>query len=445
MTLGGAGRRAAVAAVVVWTAAVLVAARSARRARRCPDAPTRHTLIVIQNMPLATDRRVQTEALALREQGWRVSVICPRADDEPARFDLNGVEVYAYPPPPPTEGVLSFVVEFIYAWLQAARLSLIVSGRQSFQVLQACNPPDTYWLLALLWRPAGVRFVFDQHDLCPELYEARFRERDLLYRLLLALERASYAVADHVLAPNLSYRDVALQRGGVADDRVSVVMSSPDPTVMRRGVERPELRGGARHLVCYVGIMGPQDGVDRLLSAAHRIVHVHGRNDVRFALLGYGDSMASLQRQAAELDLTREVVFTGRVDHTEIHRWLSTGDVGVTPDPKSDFNDRSTMNKTLEYMAYQMPVVATDLMETRRTAGAAAVYVDTEEEMAQAILGLLADPQRRTAMGEEGRRRIEAQLAWHHQRSRLLQAYDRLVPPGARQPSAPKQAEEVVR
>jgi glycosyltransferase involved in cell wall biosynthesis len=378
-------------------------------------------------MPLETDRRVRTEAAALRSEGWDVSVICPRAGGEGARSTLDGVEVYAYPPAPPTTGTASFVAEFAYAWLQTARLSVSVYRRQPFSVLQACNPPDTYWLLGLLWRPAGVRFVFDQHDLCPEVYQAKFDRQGALYRGLLMLERASYRSADRVLAPNRSYREVALQRGGVPESRVSVVMSSPKPT-MRRGDPEPELRGGFEHMVCYVGIMGPQDGVDRLLEAAHHVVWVRGRTDVRFALLGYGDSLESLRQQAHDLGLDDAVVFTGRVLHSELTRWLSTSHIGVTPDPPSQFNDLSTMNKTLEYMAHELPVVASDLLETRRAAADAAVYVQTPQEMGDAIVELLDDPDRRRRMGAEGRRRIEGELAWEHQRSRLVRAYDRLVP-----------------
>ena len=400
-------------------------ARPAAHRRRRMTGPA--ALIIIQNIPFALDRRVRSEASALREAGWRVSVICPRGKGEAKDFELDGVHVHTYRPAPTTRGLLSFVLEFAYAWLQTARLSLRVRRRHGFDVLQACNPPDTYWLLGLFWKPAGVRFVFDQHDLCPEVYEAKFDKRGILHRVLRVLERCSYAVADHVLTPNDSYRDVSLERGGVSPEKVSVVMSSPDPSRMRRGRATPDFRHGARHLVCYVGIMGPQDGVDRLLRATHHLVHVMGRTDVHIGLLGYGDSLEDLRRQSRQLGLERRVTFTGRVDQAEIHRWLSTADVGVTPDPYNDFNDRSTMNKTLEYMAHEVPVVATDLLETRRSAGAAAFYVRTEEQMAEAIDRLLDDPEQRREMALAGRRRIEGPLAWCHQAKVLAYVYASLI------------------
>jgi glycosyltransferase involved in cell wall biosynthesis len=406
--------------------------RAAHRRSLWPRARDRNSaepaaLIVIQNIPFALDRRVRSEAAALGAAGWHVSVICPQDATDPQTFILDGVRVYTYPPAGPTRGSFSFAVEFIYSWFQTARLSLRVWRGPGFDVLQACNPPDTYWLLGLFWKAAGVQFMFDQHDLCPEVYEAKFGKRGMLYRGLRLLERCAYLAADHVIVPNSSYQEVALRRGRVAQERVSVVMSTPDANIMRPGVPTPKLRFGARYLVCYVGIMAPQDGVDRLLRAAHHLVHVIGRIDCHFALLGYGDSFEELRWQSTSLGLDEYVTFTGRVGQAEVHKWLSTADVGVTPDSKNDFNDRSTMNKTLEYMAHEVPVVASDLLETRRSAGSAAVYVRTEVEMAQAIDELLNDPARRRRMGLAGRELIEGPLAWRHQAMNLVCAYNTLA------------------
>jgi glycosyltransferase involved in cell wall biosynthesis len=373
-------------------------------------------LVVIQNMGYAYDRRVQNEAQALLAAGIGVTVVCPKArPDEPDVHEVDGVLVRSYPELGVTSGVLSYVREFVLAWLLTARLTWRAHRAEGFDVLQACNPPDTYWALALLWRLAGKRFVFDQHDLNPEVFEDRFgrtgvRDR-VLHRLLLLLERASYATADHVVVPNESYREVATTRGRVPRLRTTVVMSTPDHRTMRRTEPRPGARGGAAHLVAYVGIMGPQDGVDRLLRAA-RVLEDRGRSDVRFVLMGYGDCLEALRQQSHELGLDDVVTFTGRVGQDEVRAWLSSADLGVTPDPLTPFTDRSTMNKTLEYMACELPTVATDLRETRRSAGDAAVYVRTEEDMATAIADLLDDPERRARMGAVGRARICGELAW---------------------------------
>ena len=389
-----------------------------------------HAVIIIQNLPLRLDRRVRNECRALLDAGYDVSVICPKEDAAEAdRHEIDGAVVYSYRAPEGASGLVSYVREFIVCWLQAARLTVRVNRERRFDVLQACNPPDTYWLLGAWWKLRGRRFVFDQHDLCPEVYEARFGKRGFLHRALLWLERQTYRVADRVVSPNPSYRDLAVQRGRVPQARTAVVMSTPDPERMKRAAEHPQLRGGFHHLVCYVGIMGPQDGVDAFLAAIDAYVHELGREDTRFALLGFGDSLADLRAECTRRGLDTWVSFTGRVDHDELGRWLSTADLGVTPDPQNEFNHRSTMNKTLEYMAHEVPVVATALQETKRCAAEAAVYVSGADpvETAGAIADLLDDPQRRAAMGRAGRARIETELAWALQARAYVGVFDQLV------------------
>lgn len=399
-----------------------------RAVRRRSD--RRRVLIVVQNIPLRFDRRVRSECDALLKAGYQVTVICPKErPDEPDKHELDGVVVRSYEPPPATKGLVSYLVEFAVCWLHTARLSLRTARAEGFDVLQACNPPDTYWLLGLLWKVRGKKFVYDQHDLCPEIYEARFGKRGALHRALLLLERATYRTADRVVSPNPSYQEIALTRGQVPVERTAVVMSSPDPAAMTRGEIEPELRKGRRRLVCYIGIMGPQDGVDRLLDAVDHYVNVLGRDDCHFALLGYGDSLDDLRAQSRRLGLDDHVTFTGRVDQAELGRWLSTADIGVTPDPPCEFNHRSTMNKTLEYMAHGVPVVATDLDETMRCAGSAGAYVPDGEpaEMAKTIAALLDDPAQRRLMALEGRMRIERELAWHLQAPGYVALYDQLL------------------
>jgi glycosyltransferase involved in cell wall biosynthesis len=390
-----------------------------------------HVLVIIQNLPLRLDRRVRSECRALTDAGYRVSVICPQEHPgEPARFQLDETTVHSYAPPPEARGLAGYVREFVVCWWRTARASVRVHRAAPFQVIQACNPPDTYWLLAWAWRVRhGVRFVYDQHDLCPEVYVAKFGSQGFLYRLLLLLERATYRGADHVISTNGSYQEIAQGRGRVDPRRSSVVLSTPDAALMRRGDPEPGARDEAKHLVCYVGIMGSQDGVDRLLAAIDHVVHQRERTDVRFALLGFGDALEGLRADCARRGLDPWVHFTGRVDHAAIGRWLSSADLGVTPDPPNEFNDRSTMNKTLEYMAHELPVVASDLTETRRSAGDAARYVAGTDPTAlgDAILEILDDPDRARAMGTAGRARIEGELSWRRQADTYVRVFDGLT------------------
>jgi glycosyltransferase involved in cell wall biosynthesis len=400
----------------------VVAARQGPRSER--------VLVVVQNLPLRIDRRVRSECRALLDAGYGVTVICPKeTDEEPNRHEIEGIVVRSYAAPADASGVVNYLVEFLVCWLRTVRLSVQVARDEGFDVLQACNPPDTYWLLGLLWKLRGKRFVYDQHDLCPEVYEARFGRRGVLHRLLLLLEWATYRTADHVISPNPSYQEIAIGRGGVQHDDTTVVMSTPDPSLMVRGDVDPSLRHERQYLACYVGIMGPQDGVDRLLEAIAHYVYDMGRLDCHFALLGYGDSFDALVERRDRLGLQEWTTFTGRVGPTELGRWLSTADIGVTPDPPCEFNHRSTMNKTLEYMAHGIPVVATDLRETHRCASTAAEYVPDGDPaaMAKAIGALLDDPLRRRRMGLVGRMRIERELAWPDQAQRYVSVYSRLL------------------
>ena len=281
-------------------------------------------------------------------------------------------------------------------------------------MIQACNPPDIFWPLALAFRALeGTRFVFDHHDLCPELYQSRFpRGPKLPHKGLLALERRTHQAADHVIATNDSYREIAMTRGGKRADEVTVVRTGPDP-LRRAGRGGPVLRRGHRFLVAYIGVMGPQDGVDIVVRAADIVVNKLGRDDIAFTLIGSGDCFDELLALRDELGLAGHVEFTGRAPDELVVRVMSTADAGLSPDSKNPLNDVSTMNKTMEYMVFGLPVVAFDLRETRVSAGDAAVYVqpNDEQQYAEAIVALLDDEPRRALMGKVARERVEQELA----------------------------------
>jgi glycosyltransferase involved in cell wall biosynthesis len=389
-------------------------------------------LIIVQNLPVPLDRRVWLECQALRAAGYDVSVICPRgerAEDRARHETIDGVRVHRYAAAPKTSGVLSFVYEFAYCFMVTLALAVRIYRRERFDVVQACNPPDTFWLLALMFRPLGVKFVFDQHDMCPEVYEARFEKPSrILATVLRGLQRASLRSADHVIVTNPFERDIAIEMGPLAPERVSVVRNAPRAAQFVRGPSDPNTKRGRRYLCCYLGIMGPQDGVDIAVRAAAVILHDMGRDDVQFALLGFGDSLEDLRALARELHVEDHVEFTGRADDTMITAYLSSADVGLVPDPPTTFNDTSSMNKTVEYMAFDLPLVSFDLRETRATAGPAGVIVNEPDPaaFAKAIVALLDDAERRTEMGKAGRAKLEGELAWEHQAGTYQAVYDSL-------------------
>jgi glycosyltransferase involved in cell wall biosynthesis len=402
-------------------------------------------LIIVQNLSVPFDRRVWLEACALRDAGFDVSVVCPRGTGESSDEVLDGIRIRRYPPPPPTQGTFSYLYEFVYCWLRTARLVVRASRAEGFDVIQACNPPDTFWALALPFKLAGKKFVFDQHDLCPEVYESRFPDGPRFFaRALRLLERATYATADHVIATNDSYRDTALKRGNVRPADVTVVRTGPDPNRLRRADGNPAWRQGRRYLCAYLGVMGPQDGVDLALQAIAELART-GRDDIQFVFMGKGDSTDELVGLAGELEVADRVTFTGRVSDEVVFEVLSTADIGLCPDPLNPLNDVSTMNKTMEYMAFELPVVAFDLKETRVSAGEAAHYAEPNDasSYARAIAMLLDDPSRREEMGRLGRTRVEEVLAWEYQAPSYVMALDRLCAESGR--AASRRSAKLVR
>ena len=394
----------------------------------------RRVLIIVQNLPVPFDRRVWLECQALISAGYRVAVVCPKGRGDPGYEVVDSVELYKYRPYAPGGSKFSFVAEYAYSFLATAWVMLKARRSGRFAVIQACNPPDIFWPLAVAFRALeGTRFVFDHHDLCPELYESRFPGGARLPRKgLLALERRTHRAADHVIATNDSYREIAIMRSGKRAADVTVARTGPDPQRLKPGAADPGLRRGRRFLAAYIGVMGPQDGVDIAVRAADIIVHQLGREDIAFTLIGSGDCFDELVALRDELGLAGHVEFTGRAPDELVARILSTADVGLSPDPKNPLNDLSTMNKTMEYMAFELPAVAFDLRETHVSAGEAAVYVQPNDERAyaEAIVALIDDEPRRARLGKLGRARVEQELAWDHQERAYLGVYGRLVSRG---------------
>lgn len=393
-----------------------------------------HVLIIVQNLPVPLDRRVWLECHALVTRGYHVSVICPKGPGDPAFERLDGVDIYKYKPAPEAKGLAGFAWEFAYSWVRTAWLSLKVRrGSGRFDVLQACNPPDTYWALALLWRLGGVKFVFDHHDLNPELFRSRFGEpvglaKKLQYRMLVWLERRTFRGADQIISTNESYKAIAVQRGDRDPADVTVVRSGPDTRQMRPIVPAQPRAADAVNLV-YVGIMGPQDGVDTVLHVVDELVHRRGRTHVTATMLGFGDCLEDLKAESTALGLDGHVTFTGRVDRVQMAEYLSRGDIGVCPDPRTPLNDVSTMNKTMEYMAYALPSVAFDLRETLVSGGDTVLYAPDGDlgAFVDQVERLLDDPALRAEIGRSARARAAEIMDWRPQAEAYVGVFDRLT------------------
>ena len=390
----------------------------------------RKVLIIVENLPVPFDRRVWQEARALRDAGAEVSIICPTGKGlEEREQTLEGIHIYRHPLPLEAKRASEFLVEYGAALLHETRLAWKVLFRHGFDTLHACNPPDLIFLVALPFKLLGKRFIFDHHDINPELYEAKFGKRDRLWRTLRLLEWLTFKCADVVISTNESYRQIALDRGGKRANDVFVVRSGPDLTRVNTHRPDPTLRNGRKFLVGYVGVMGAQEGIDLLLESARLLIHERGRKDVQFVLVGGGPQVEELQASCREMKLDEYVTFTGRVPDDRLFAVLSTADVCVNPDRVNPMNDKSTMNKIMEYMAFGKPIVQFEVKEGRISAGSASLYARPNDpvDFAEKILCLLDDAAARARMGDFGRARLQQELAWSFQVPSLIAAYRRVA------------------
>lgn len=383
-------------------------------------------LILVENLPVPLDRRVWQESCALRDAGYQVIVICPRMRgfDEPEEV-IEGIQIYRHWISEEAGGFGGFFREYGSALWGEARLAWKAWRRHRFTLIHLCNPPDLLFLVALPFKLLfGVKVIYDVHDLWPEMFEAKFSRRGLVYRAVRLAERLTYACADVVLATNESVRRVALTRGRKSRREVFVVRTAPTIPALHYQPD-PALRNGRRYLVGYVGVMGNADGVDYLLDAAAHLVHTLGRNDVQFLVMGTGPEHAKLVAQRDRLGLRDHVDLPGRVTNDFLFAGLRTIDLGVSCDPINPYNNNCTMNKVLEYMTFAKAQVLFDLEEGRASAGNAAVYVDENSavKLAEAIHRLLEDPAAREEMGRLGQERIRTQLNWERSAQKLLAAY----------------------
>ncbi len=387
-------------------------------------------LIIVQNLPVPFDARVWQEAKALHAHGYRVCVICPKGKNYPASHEvLEGIDIYRHPLPLEAKGAAGYAMEYGWSLLCEFVLACKIYISHGFDAIHACNPPDTIFLIGGFFKLLfGTRFLFDHHDINPELYEAKFRRQDLFYKLLLLCEQLTFKLADISIATNNSYRDLAITRGKMPPEKLFVVRSGPDLARMKAVAPVPALKYGKPYLVGYLGTMGDQEGIEYLIEAARHIVHEHKRDNIHFTLVGGGTALERLKAIATANRLDSFLNFTGRVSDAHMLEVLSTADICVNPDEVNAMNDKSTMNKIMEYMALGKPIVQFDVTEGRVSAGKASLYARANDtrDFAEKILALLDTPSLRERMGNTGKERIETRLAWHYEIPKLLAAYDAL-------------------
>ncbi len=390
----------------------------------------RKILIIVENLPVPRDIRVWNEARSLRAAGYEVTVLCPKGNGFEHGYELlDGVHIYRHPTTREGDSALGHLLEYGCALFWEFFYSLWIYLRRGFHVIQGCNPPDNVFLVALPFKLRGVRYIFDHHDVCPELYLSKYERKDLFYKVQVWLEKATFRCSDVVISTNNSYRESALTRGGIQEDDVFVVRNGPDLTTFKPVPPNSALKHGKPYLVGYVGNMGSQEGLEILLDAALELKRL-GRGDVHFTCIGGGPGLSGLRKMTEEKDLEDIVTFTGRIPDAEMLEILSTADVCVNPDRPCEMNSMSTMIKIMEYMALGKPIVQFEGVEGRFSAQSSSLYSAGDGNIAvnfaEKIVWLLDRSEERRRMGEIGRRRVEEQLAWEHSVPNLLGAYERV-------------------
>ena len=387
----------------------------------------RKILIIVENLPVPFDTRVWQEATTLAANGYTVSVICPTGKGYTKEEEtLEGVHIFRHKLPPEGNGAVGYAREYGSALKEELRLAKKIYKTIGFDVIHGCNPPDDIYLVASFFKRYGVRYVFDHHDICPELFEAKFgNTKSLLYKSQVWLERQTYRHCSFAFVTNESYRKIAIERDKMPPEKVIVLRSGPRLERMRILPPDPSIRRGYPYMVGYVGVIGQQEGIEYILQAA-QYIKAH-ENDVFWGIVGGGPHWEALKKQAGDMGLDDCVEFTGRVDDETMLRYLNTADVCVNSDTYNAMNDKSTMNKVLEYMALGKPIVQFDLTEGRFSAQEASLYAKHNDavDMAQKIRELLQDPERRARMGAFGRNRILNDLSWDKTSQALLEGYEK--------------------
>lgn len=388
----------------------------------------KHILIIVENLPLPFDRRVWQEANTLKENGAEVSIICPQMNEYTRKYEvLNGIHIYRHPLPLEASGAKGYLIEYTTALFWEFWLSIKIYFRKRFHVIHGCNPPDLIFLVALFFKLFGVKYVFDHHDINPELYIAKYNRKGFFYKILLLAEKLTFATANYSIATNESYKEIAIRRGRMPQDKVEVVRSGPKLDRLKLTSGNEKYKKGSKYLVGYIGVIGEQEGLDLLLESIKYIVQI--RNDVHFGILGGGTGLEKIKKLTLQMGLEKYIDYYGRVDDETMIDVLNTADVCVNPDRPTEMNNLSTMNKIMEYMSLKKPIVQYNLKEGRVSAHKASLYAENSspEDFAEKIMWLLDNEEKRNYMGNYGYHRVVNELSWEFESKKLINFYKKVL------------------
>ena len=385
----------------------------------------KHILIVVENLPVPFDRRVWQEANTLSENGAKVSIICPIMKGYTKRYEvINEIEIYRHPLPFEASGAIGYLLEYSTALFWEFWLSIKIYSKKKFHVIHGCNPPDLIFIVALFYKLFGVKYVFDHHDINPELFIAKYNKKGFFYRLMVFFEKLTFKTANFSIATNESYKEIAIRRGGMDPIKVQVIRSGPKLDRLQILPPDVKYKKGRKFLIGYVGVIGEQEGIDLLLQSLKIIISK--RQDIQLAIVGGGTHVEELKKLCSQLNLDDFVDFYGRVSDEVLVGVLNTADVCVNPDKPTEMNNLSTMNKIMEYMALKKPIVQFDLKEGRFSAVEASLYAKDIIDFSEKIEFLLDDEVLRFKMGNYGYDRVIKELSWDHESEKLVKFYERV-------------------
>ena len=385
----------------------------------------KHILIVVENLPVPFDRRVWQEANTLSENGAKVSIICPIMKGYTKRYEvINEIEIYRHPLPFEASGAIGYLLEYSTALFWEFWLSIKIYSKKKFHVIHGCNPPDLIFIVALFYKLFGVKYVFDHHDINPELFIAKYNKKGFFYRLMVFFEKLTFKTANFSIATNESYKEIAIRRGGMDSTKVQVIRSGPKLDRLQILPPDVKYKKGRKFLIGYVGVIGEQEGIDLLLQSLKIIISK--RQDIQLAIVGGGTHVEELKKLCSQLNLDDFVDFYGRVSDEVLVGVLNTADVCVNPDKPTEMNNLSTMNKIMEYMALKKPIIQFDLKEGRFSAKEASLYANDITDFASKIEILLDDEELRIKMGNYGYDRVIRELSWDHESEKLVKFYERV-------------------
>jgi len=386
----------------------------------------KNALLIVQNNSFPFDKRVYREATSLKENGYNVFVICPRSNhDKEKELVYEEIHIKRYKDYLAKGGVVSYLLEYASSVLKIFFLFLASVIKNKIDVVHVANPPDFFWPIALTCKLFGIKFIYDQHDLSPEMSMVKFQNR-ILKKLLMLNEKLTVKFADAIIVVNNNFKERLITEWGTDRNKITVVYNGPHESfrVIQNDAMSDKYKN--KKVILYIGLMTVNDNIEVIVNAANELINNRNKKDLHFVLIGDGDVRKKMEELAASYSITKNIEFTGIVNHDMVRKFLNVAEVCIAPDLPNGLNEYLTLVKVLEYMKTSKAFVAFKLKETMDFANGAGLYADDEADFASKIIYLLENPDVSATMGALGSKIINDNYLWSHSEEKLLNLYKSL-------------------